>query len=84
MEERPTFDFGYALHVLRENGKVTRSVWNGKGLWLELMKPAPNTDMNLPCIFMCYPMDAKTTPGCRVPWLASQTDMLAYDWMESV
>ena len=25
-------------------------------------------------------IDAKTTPGARVPWLASQTDMLAEDW----
>jgi hypothetical protein len=24
--------------------------------------------------------DAKTTPGARVPWLASQTDVLAEDW----
>ncbi len=83
MEPR-MFDFGVALAVLKSGGNVTRSGWNGKGLWLELMKPAPNTDMTLPYIFMCYPMDAKTTPGCRVPWLASQTDMLADDWMEAV
>jgi hypothetical protein len=36
--------------------------------------------MTLPYIYINYPDDAKTTPGARVPWLASQTDMLADDW----
>ncbi len=78
------FDFGVALAVLKDGRTVTRSGWNGKGLWLELKAPCEGSDMTLPYIFMCYPMDAKTTPGCRVPWLASQTDMLADDWMEAV
>lgn len=72
--------FGHALEALKAGQKVGRTGWNGKGLWLQLHKPAEGGKMTLPFIFMCYPDDAKTTPGARVPWLASQTDMLAEDW----
>ena len=74
--------FGWALSKLEAGAKVARSGWNGKGLWLELQRPDDQSKMTLPYIFMSYPNDAKNTPGARVPWLASQTDMLAKDWME--
>lgn len=80
MEMIELTDFGYALAHLREGNKVQRSGWNGVGLWLELQVPDAHSKMTLPYIYMCYPEDAKTTPGARVPWLASQTDMLATDW----
>lgn len=73
-------DFGSALNELKAGNKVQRDGWNGKGLWLELQRPDVHSKMTLPYIFMSYPDDAKTTPGARVPWLASQTDMLAEDW----
>ena len=72
--------FGHALEALKAGQRVSRSGWNGKGLWLQLHKPTEGGRMTLPFIYMCYPDDAKTTPGARVPWLASQTDMLAEDW----
>lgn len=74
-------DFGEALTVLKAGGRVQRSGWNGKGLWLELQRPDAHSKMTLPYIFMSYPDDAINTPGARVPWLASQTDMLAEDWV---
>jgi hypothetical protein len=73
-------NFGQALETLKSGGKVRRSGWNGVGLWLELQTPDAHSKMTLPYIFMSYPLDAKTTPGARVPWLASQTDVLAEDW----
>ncbi len=73
-------NFGKALETLKQGGKVTRTGWNGKGLWLELQRPDANSKMTLPYIYINYPADAKTTPSARVPWLASQTDMLAEDW----
>lgn len=73
--------FGMAVEALKIGKCVRRAGWNGAGLWLELMPPHAESDMTLPYIFMCYPLDAKTTPGCRVPWLASQTDVLTDDWM---
>lgn len=74
-------NFGDALHYLKFGKKVARTGWNGKGLWLELQTPDAHSKMTLPYIFMSYPADAQNTPGARVPWLASQTDMLANDWM---
>jgi len=73
--------FGEAIQLLKQGACVAREGWNGKGLWLELQVPDANSKMTLPYIFICYPSNAKNTPGARVPWLASQTDMLADDWM---
>ena len=67
-------DFGYALDVLREGGCVHRTGWNGKGMWLALQTPDANSKMTLPYIYM------STVTGDRVPWLASQTDILSTDW----
>ena len=73
-------DFGAPLQELKRGNKVAGSGWNGVGLWLELQTPDANSKMTLPYIYINYPDDAKTTPGAKVPWLASQTDMLAEDW----
>lgn len=73
--------FSAALVDLKNGHKVARTGWNGKGLWLELQRPDAHSKMTLPYIFMSYPADAINTPGARVPWLASQTDMLAEDWV---
>ena len=73
-------NFGSALVALKSGMKVSRSGWNGKGLWLTPQRPDANSKMTLPYIYMSYPDDAQNTPGARVPWLASQTDVLAEDW----
>lgn len=76
----PDHTFGWALELLRAGRKVARTGWNGKGLWLEYHKPMPEVD--LPYIRMSYPVHSASYPmGARVPWLASQTDMLAGDWV---
>jgi hypothetical protein len=72
--------FGLALEALKKGLKVQRAGWNGKGLWLELQVPDAHSKMTLPYVFLNYPADAQNTPGARVPWLASQTDVLAEDW----
>ncbi len=72
--------FGLALEALKKGLKVQRAGWNGKGLWLELQRPDAHSKMTLPYVFLNYPADAQNTPGARVPWLASQTDVLAEDW----
>jgi len=68
------YDFGWALNKLRLGMRVCRVGWNGKGMYLELQEPDFNSKMTLPYIFM------STVHGDLVPWLASQTDMLAEDW----
>ena len=68
-------DFGWALTQLRAGFRVSREGWNGKGAWLELQYPDEFSGrMTLPFIFMF------TAQGDLVPWLASQTDVLAFDW----
>ena len=67
--------FGHALDLLKDGEAVAREGWNGKGMFLELQTPDAHSKMNLPYIYM------KTVQGDLVPWLASQTDMLAEDWV---
>jgi hypothetical protein len=79
-------DFGEALTALKMHGKVARKGWNGKGLSIELQRPDYFSKMTLPYIYMNYPSTSasETAPenhiNARVPWSASQTDMLAEDW----
>lgn len=67
-------DIGQALQVLREGGRVTRRGWNGPGQWIALQVPDENSKMRKPYLYIS-PVD-----GELVPWLASQTDILASDW----
>lgn len=67
-------NFGQAIEQLKAGKRVSRSGWNGKGMWLELQVPDAHSKMSLPYIFM------KTADNHQVPWLASQTDMLSEDW----
>ena len=70
--------FGAAIEALKAGQRVTRIGWNGAGLWLEFI-PAKGVDLAF--IRMSYPVHSKAyAKGARVPWLASQTDMLAEDW----
>lgn len=66
--------FGHAVEALKAGHAVQRQGWNGKGMWLELQRPTALSKMTLPYIYM------KTADDNLVPWLASQTDVLANDW----
>lgn len=67
--------FGDAIQALKHGQKVARDGWNGKGMFIELQTPDENSKMSLPYIYM------KTVDEKFVPWLASQADVLAEDWM---
>lgn len=81
--------FGDAIAALKAGKKVTRSGWNGKGMFLFLV-PGSTFVVNRPPLLGIYPegteinycphIDMRTADGKIVPWLASQTDMLAEDW----
>lgn len=66
--------FGEAVKQLHNGNQVQRTGWNGKGMWLKLQVPDANSKMTLPYIYM------RTADNQLVPWLASQTDVLALDW----
>lgn len=79
--------FGLALETMKQGRRVTRRGWNGKGMYIFL---ADTVDLHtmadlselagevegLPCIVMRN-AQRELVPG----WLASQTDMLADDWV---
>ena len=73
--------FGTAISVLKDGERVCRAGWNGKGMWLELQIPDANSKMTLPYIYLNYPATSENPLGAKVPWLASQTDMLSDDWV---
>lgn len=74
--------FGQALEALKAGKRVARKGWNGKGMWIEQQKPDAHSKMTLPYLYLNYPEGSAAYPeGARVPWLSSQTDMLADDWM---
>jgi len=67
-------DIGNAIDVLRQGFSVKRTGWNGPGQRLHLQTPDAHSKMTLPYIYII------TVQGDTVPWLASQTDILAKDW----
>lgn len=77
-----TFNFGEAIKYLKRGHRVARKGWNGKSMWIWLCVPEKSYTLEidgkpydrLPYIYM------KTADNKLVPWLASQTDMLADDW----
>lgn len=70
---------GWAVDEMLHGRRVRRAGWNGKGMWLALQKPDDNEgtglQMSLPYVYM------STVQGDLVPWLCSQTDLLATDWV---
>lgn len=78
MENKETFGIGQAVKEMRHGNKVGRSGWNGKGMWLEL------SQLGEGAMYKDRPIQEHvlmaTAQGTFVPWLASQTDLLARDW----
>jgi hypothetical protein len=76
-------NFGQAIELLKEGKKVRRKGWNGKGIFIELQVPDEYSKMTHPYIYIDttgLSTDNPDAPKDRVPWLASQTDMLSNDW----
>ena len=80
-------NFGQAIESIRSGGKVRRKGWNGRGIFIELQVPDENSKMTHPYIFIDttgLQTENIDAPRDRVPWLASQTDMLSSDWEQVV
>jgi hypothetical protein len=82
-------NFGQAVEALKSGKKVERQGWNGKGMFLFLV-PGSTFKVNRAPLMGIYPegteinyqahIDMKTAQDTVVPWLASQSDVLAEDW----
>ena len=82
-------NFADALWGLKQGHKVAREGWNGKGMFLFLV-PGSRFTVNRAPLLGIYPegtvidyqphIDMKTAQDTVVPWVASQSDILADDW----
>jgi hypothetical protein len=82
-------NFSQALDEIKAGKKVARSGWNGKNMFVFLV-PGSRFTVNRAPLLGIYPegteidyhahVDMRTATGQIVPWLVSQTDLLADDW----
>lgn len=68
-------NFGEALQTLKGGGRVTREGWNKQGMYLQIQNPDEHS-MNRQSYIFIVPSEDQ-----RVPWVASQPDMLSEDWI---
>ena len=90
MSEEILFNFSEILFVLKDGGRVARQCWNGKGMFLFLVDGS-KFEVNRAPLNKFYKegteinynahIDMKTADNLIVPWVASQTDILAEDWI---
>ena len=75
--------FSEALNHLENGEKVFRTGWNGVGIFIKIQFPDKHSKMTAPYIYIdTTGLDTNnpSAPKVVIPWLASQTDLLADDW----
>ena len=82
-------NIGEAIEQMRSGNLVARKGWNGKNMFIFFV-PGSTFIVNRPPLNIIYPegteinyqshIDMKTADGTVVPWLCSQTDLLANDY----
>lgn len=65
---------GWAIKQLWNGCRVFRKDWNGKGMYLALQIPDRGSKMGQPYVYI------RTPANNYVPWVCSQSDLLASDW----
>lgn len=87
--ENGHMDFGAALASLKLGMRVARSGWNGKNMYLYLVNSSEFEVNRKPLLQILEEgtvvkyrahIDMRTAQGDFVPWVASQSDLLADDW----
>jgi hypothetical protein len=83
------FSFSEALYWIKAGKRLARAGWNGKGMFIFLVNGSTFTVNREPLLSILGEgtvvsyhahIDMHTADGMIVPWLASQTDVLAEDW----
>ena len=85
------YNFGEVLEGLKAGRRYARNGWNGKDMFIYLVNGS-HFEVNRPPLLGIYEegtpidyrahIDMRTADGGCVPWVASQTDLLAVDWVE--
>ena len=82
-------DFSLALTNIKAGHRLARMGWNGKGMFIFLVNGSVFKVNREPLMSILGEgtevkyqghVDMKTADGSIVPWLCSQSDMLANDW----
>lgn len=82
-------DFGAVVDGLKKGKRYARSGWNGKGMFIFLVNGSNFKVNREPLLTIMGEgtevtyrphVDMKTVDGEIVPWICSQSDMLANDW----
>lgn len=89
-------DIGDAVRAMKAGHRVARNGWNGKGMWIAMVagvttvmhKPTPvrpreeGFSASVPSdrVHIEPHVVMKTADNKLIPWLCSQTDLLAEDW----
>ena len=82
-------NFSEALALIKAGKRVSRSGWNGKGMFIFLVPGSVFKVSREPLLSILGEgtevnyhghVDMHTADGMIVPWLCSQTDLLADDW----
>jgi Protein of unknown function (DUF2829) len=89
MDEVAVHGIGWAVKQMGNGARVARSGWNGKGMYIFLV-PGSRFQVTRAPLLGIYPegtwvtyrphVDMRTADGMIVPWVCSQTDLLATDW----
>lgn len=69
------YDFGGVIKELKLGRSFRRLGWNNEKSYIMLQRPDENSKMTKPYIFFV------TDDGDKIPWVASQTDILECDWV---
>lgn len=88
-DQQASGGIGWAIEQLHNGKRVARAGWNGKGMFVFLV-PGSTFKVSRHPLLGIYPegteinyhahVDMRTTNGQIVPWVCSQTDLLATDW----
>lgn len=69
--------FGTALaRVQHTEARIARAGWNGPGQHVACQRPDAGSKMTAPYLYL------KNAQGGLVPWVPSQGDLFADDWIE--
>lgn len=84
---------GWAVEQMRRGARVRRRGWNSKGMFIFLV-PGSRFEVNREPLLSAFAIgtmldyqphvDMRTADGTIVPWLCSQSDLLALDWEHPV
>lgn len=84
-------DFGKVIAGLKQGRRFARAGWNGKNMFIFLVNGSTFRVNREPLLSILGEgtevqyhahVDMRTASGEIVPWLCSQTDLLAEDWEE--